>query len=97
MNIRIRLGVSAAFLALAGAASAQSTVTVFGIVDLGVQRLKSGSTSRTAESPDGLTSSRLGFRGTEDLGGGMSASFWKARSRPTTARPPASTSAAAPR
>ncbi len=76
MNIRIRLGATAAFLAaVAGTASAQSTVTVFGIVDVGLQRLKSGSTSRTLESPDGLSSSRLGFRGTEDLGGGLSAGF----------------------
>jgi predicted porin len=75
LNNRIRLGASAAFLALAGAASAQSNVTVFGVVDLGLQRLKSGSSTRTLESPDGLTSSRLGFRGTEDLGGGLSAGF----------------------
>jgi predicted porin len=76
LNIRIRLGATAAFLAaLAGTASAQSTVTVFGIVDLGLQRLKSGSDNRTLESPDGLSSSRLGFRGTEDLGGGLSAGF----------------------
>ena len=58
MNIRTRLGATAAILAAAtGTASAQSAVTVFGIVDLGIQRLKSGSDSRTLESPDGLSSS----------------------------------------
>jgi predicted porin len=62
-------------LGLAGAASAQSSATVFGIVDLGVQRIKNGSASRSVESPDGLSSSRLGFRGVEDLGSGLSAGF----------------------
>ena len=27
-------------------------------------------------STDGMSSSRLGFRGVEDLGGGLKASFW---------------------
>jgi predicted porin len=33
-------------------------------------------TSKTGMANSGYNSSRLGFRGTEDLGGGMSASFW---------------------
>jgi len=63
--------------AFAGVASAQSTVTLFGIVDLSAKSVKNGSNDalRTMAT-DGINSSRLGFRGVEDLGGGMSASFW---------------------
>jgi predicted porin len=32
--------------------------------------------SQTALSNSGYNASRLGFRGTEDLGGGLAASFW---------------------
>lgn len=60
----------------AGAASAQSSVTLFGVVDAAVQVGKGTTADRTALGNGGLSSSRLGFRGTEDLGGGLSASFW---------------------
>ena len=68
-----------AALATAGFASAQSTVTLFGVVDATVQRVSNkgtGAGSVTRLTNSGYNSSRLGFRGTEDLGGGMSASFW---------------------
>jgi predicted porin len=69
--------IALAVLAAAGTASAQSSVTLFGIVDATVQRLSnSGGASVTRITNSGYNSSRLGFRGTEDLGGGMSASFW---------------------
>lgn len=68
--------VLAALGAFAGAASAQSSVTVFGILDVGVRSVKNGSTDMKKLSTDGLSSSRLGFRGVEDLGGGLNASFW---------------------
>ena len=61
----------------AGVASAQSSVTLFGIVDVGLRNVKNGSNADLwTQSTDGLNSSRLGFRGVEDLGGGMSAGFW---------------------
>lgn len=60
----------------AGAASAQSSVTLFGIVDLGVRYLDNGGTKQYQMENDGNASSRLGFRGVEDLGGGLNASFW---------------------
>ena len=61
----------------AAAASAQSTVTVFGLLDAGITRLKSGGAgSQTLLNTDANTSSRLGFRGSEDLGGGLKANFW---------------------
>ena len=62
--------------AFAGAASAQSSVTLFGVVDLSVNAIKNGSTSIKSMNSDQLNSNRLGFRGTEDLGGGLLASFW---------------------
>jgi predicted porin len=62
--------------AFAGAASAQSSVTLFGVVDLGVKYLDNAGGTQYQLSQDGMASSRLGFRGVEDLGGGMSASFW---------------------
>ncbi|MDQ0015972.1 putative porin [Variovorax boronicumulans] len=94
-----------AALAVAGVASAQSSVTLFGVVDASI----SGYSSTSRDQNNGFTydaqgrlagynpfyvnrgsvkasrrelangaynSSRLGFRGTEDLGGGLAASFW---------------------
>lgn len=67
----------AALTAFAGAASAQSSVTLFGIVDLSARSVKNGSagTLKTLGT-NGQASSRLGFRGVEDLGGGLRAGFW---------------------
>ncbi|MFY7857290.1 MAG: porin [Rubrivivax sp.] len=66
----------AALTAFAGAASAQSSVTLFGIVDAGFARVSAGGKSNTGMTNSGLNSSRLGFRGVEDLGGGLRAAFW---------------------
>ena len=67
----------ATLTAFAGVASAQSTVTLFGVVDMSLQSSKVGSASAVKKlATDGIASSRLGFRGVEDLGGGMSAGFW---------------------
>ncbi|CAA9437081.1 MAG: Outer membrane porin protein 32 precursor [uncultured Ramlibacter sp.] len=69
--------IALAVLAAAGSASAQSSVTLFGIVDATIQRVDNrGGGTITRLTNSGYNSSRLGFRGTEDLGGGMSASFW---------------------
>ncbi len=88
--------VALAVLAAAGAASAQSSVTLFGVVDAAVSHYTVKSAffspsifavpptvvpvgvkrSQTALSNSGYNSSRIGFRGTEDLGGGLAASFW---------------------
>lgn len=58
------------------AAPAQSNVTVYGVLDqyLGRTTAKGGD-SKTSLDSGGLMASRLGFRGTEDLGGGLKANF----------------------
>ena len=75
----------AALSAVAGAAQAQSSVTVYGILDVGFAststRAPTSATSGQIKSTSNQfdqsreTSSRLGFKGTEDLGGGLSAFF----------------------
>jgi predicted porin len=70
------LFVLAALTAFAGVASAQSSVTLFGVVDVNARNVKNGTSSVKSLSTDGNASSRLGFRGVEDLGGGMRAGFW---------------------
>jgi predicted porin len=65
-----------AVLAASGAAFAQSSVTLFGIVDATVALGRGDVANKTQLTNSGLNSSRLGFRGTEDLGGGLNASFW---------------------
>jgi len=62
--------------AFAGTASAQSSVTLFGIVDLGYKFLENGDTKQHQLSQDGINSSRFGVRGIEDMGGGLRAGFW---------------------
>src|SRR5438105_2175352 len=53
-------------------AHAQSSVTIYGRLNETVERQKSGDTSKWVLQNN---SSRIGFKGTEDLGGGLSAGF----------------------
>ena len=88
--------VALAALSAAGMAAAQSSVTLFGVVDTGVSYYQTTSKfvgvpgapvlnfvgtpdlkqSQWALTNGNYNNSRLGFRGTEDLGGGLAASFW---------------------
>ena len=68
--------IAVAALTAAAGAFAQSTVTIFGVLDTSVAHISSGGSKVTGLSNGGLSSSRLGFRGTEDLGGGLAAGFW---------------------
>jgi predicted porin len=62
--------------AFAGVASAQSSVTLYGTVDVNGRYVKSdGQDRRLSLGTDGINSSQLGFRGVEDLGGGLRAGF----------------------
>ncbi len=76
MNKKI-IGISVAMLFAATGAVAQTSVTLYGTVDAGVQYLKGADPAGKVWSlQSGQQSySRLGFKGTEDLGGGMKAMF----------------------
>jgi len=75
----------AAVTAFAGAAQAQSSVTVYGILDVGfLGGNAKGSVANANVNTTGMqfggangsqSTNRIGFRGTEDLGGGTSAFF----------------------
>jgi predicted porin len=76
----------AALSAFATAAQAQSSVTVYGIVDVGYTSRDSDTASTSSatitksdikqiQTGGEAATSRLGFRGTEDLGGGLKANF----------------------
>lgn len=74
----------AALAAMTGAAHAQSSVTLYGVADayLGQTTTKTQvgtapetSLSRNVVNGSGMSSSRWGFRGSEDLGGGLFAEF----------------------
>jgi predicted porin len=59
-------------------ASAQSSVTMYGVADAAVSREDTGvpgEKSHTVINSGDQSSSRIGFRGTEDLGGGLKALF----------------------
>src|SRR5689334_18306793 len=71
MKKQIALGVLAA--AAAGGAFAQSSVTIYGRLNITVESSKYGDEDRVGEVND--NSSRIGFKGTEDLGGGLKAGF----------------------
>lgn len=69
--------IALAAVAAVGAASAQSSVTLYGVLDAGYNNLSAtnaGSLSRVTGN-GANQSSRIGFRGVEDLGGGLKASF----------------------
>ncbi|WP_457422674.1 porin [Roseateles sp. P5_E7] len=59
-----------------GAAVAQSSVTLFGVMDADLRYTKSSGQTLKKLDSSGLNTSRLGVRGTEDLGGGLKAGFW---------------------
>ncbi len=71
-------------LAASGAAMAQSSVTLYGIVDIYAGSFADGLTTspqsanpvrQTAVNTGGLSTSRWGVKGSEDLGGGLKANF----------------------
>lgn len=62
--------------AMSNVAFAQSNVTIYGTVDAGIVSERGGAAGSVTKVTSGVASaSRLGFKGTEDLGGGLSAVF----------------------
>ena len=70
---------AAALSAFAGAAQAQSSVTVYGTLDAAVSNNDTGTTTLNGTTTKLMgsrtVSDRLGFKGVEDLGGGQTAFF----------------------
>lgn len=70
----------AAPLAAPLSASAQSSVTLYGVVDTGVEYVNNvgtnGNSLTRVPTLTGTVPSRWGLRGTEDLGGGLKGVFW---------------------
>lgn len=65
-------------IAASSAASAQSNVQIYGVMDAGVEYVTNAAASGgdvTKVYSGGSNNSRLGFRGSEDLGGGLKAVF----------------------
>ncbi|EJM97725.1 porin [Herbaspirillum sp. YR522] len=68
----------AALAATSGLAAAQGSVTVYGLIDTGIEYVNHASASGgslTRVSSGAMNTSRIGFRGSEDLGGGLKAIF----------------------
>jgi GBP family porin len=69
----LALGVMGTF---AGAAHAQNSVTLYGLIDAGITYTNNQSGSRNVQATSGqVNGSRWGLRGSEDLGGGLKAIF----------------------
>jgi predicted porin len=70
--------IALAVLAASGASFAQSSVTLYGIADLWLGQSEAmgvNSVKQTKIDSGGVSTSRFGFKGTEDLGGGLKANF----------------------
>ncbi len=76
--------IALAVLASSGAAMAQSSVTLYGVADIWFGSTRSEATvegltvkapSQTVLQDGGVSNSRFGFKGSEDLGGGLKANF----------------------
>lgn len=75
--MKLKLMAGAALALVSGMAAAQSAVTVYGNLDVGVltQNHAPAGTASTTMASGGISPSIFGVRGTEDLGGGLNASF----------------------
>ncbi len=67
--------IALAVLAASGAAMAQSSVTLYGVADIGLASENNGTTTTSRLDSGNLNGSRWGIKGTEDLGGGLNALF----------------------
>jgi len=71
-----KTAIALALASALGAACAQSSVTVYGLADLGLVLESGGPAGSVRKLSSGVEAgSRLGFKGTEDLGGGLAAYF----------------------
>ena len=75
LNAMKYLYIPAALLVSVSGSYAQSSVQLFGVADVAYTHMNA-TTSISGLTSGESSSSRLGFRGTEDLGGGLRAGFW---------------------
>jgi len=74
--VLVRAATLIAGAALAHAAQAESSVTAYGLMDMSVGQFQAAGGSRVWRADSGgMSTSHLGFRGSEDLGGGVRANF----------------------
>jgi predicted porin len=66
----------AVLAAISSIAAAQSSVTLFGVVDEAARYVKNGDLKMKSLASGGINTSRFGVRGLEDLGDGLKAGFW---------------------
>jgi len=71
-----KIAILAALAAISAGASAQSNVTLFGVLDAAGRYVKNGDNKTYSLASGGINTSRLGVRGYEDLGDGLKAGFW---------------------
>jgi predicted porin len=67
--------IALAVISATGSAFAQSSVSIYGVVDTGYRSVTAGDNKYNGAANGSNMSNRLGFKGTEDLGGGMKAGF----------------------
>ncbi len=76
MNRLLSLAAAAAAIGLALPALAQSSVSVYGLIDVSAGRFQPAGTESASKAESGaMSTSFLGFKGSEDLGGTLKARF----------------------
>jgi predicted porin len=71
------LGAMGAILVLSGTTvHAQSSVQIFGTLDMSLRRVSNAAGKQDSLSNNGVSTSKIAFTGEEDLGGGAKAGFW---------------------
>src|SRR6516225_900911 len=80
VDMKMKLFAAAVAALAAGGAYAQSSVTLYGVVDAGVEYSNHAQTSSSSHdvvrlNSGGMSGSRWGLRGVEDLGGGLKGIF----------------------
>ncbi|MGF6759433.1 porin [Paraburkholderia sp. GAS42] len=76
LNAAALSGVALALASLPGVSEAQSSVTLYGIIDAGITYVSNTGGSHVIKFDDGVSyGNRWGIKGSEDLGGGLSAVF----------------------
>jgi predicted porin len=69
------IAISAVGFVMSATAAAQSSVTIYGALDMGIRRVTNGDATVYSLSSNGNNTSRFGVKGIEDLGDGLKAGF----------------------